>query len=1772
MDEGRTGNPQEQAKRRGRLARALAVVVLFSLLATTFLAAEPVSGLPDPQPSYGVDIGPSDARTPSLAVDAAGFWHLVRSDNVTAERGIYYTDSADGATWRPSARLDTAGASAYYPRIAVEREPVAIRGRIYVTYQVGTGSAANVWFTASDGGTVWAPPRIVQDLPVNAQRSFPSIAASNGRVCVEWSDLSLGPTYFQVFVRCSADGGATWGTTYQLSAGVTINIQGRIAAKGNTIVAVWRSGDASSVAIDSARSDDGGATWTSSPIVSGPATDNLVSPDVFVDELGIARAVWSHRQGAMTHIEYAWSADGSAWSTPVQVDDTTGIAAPGAPSIGVLAGILWVAWHDRRNGNWDVFASWSSDGVTWGDGVRDGQDLRVDDSNRNANPADDATNQGNATLSTGGGGVAVAWEDARNGGPTGPFDVYAGSVATSPILITEVQDEPSSQARVELYNIGSGPYPLSGVSLVAGATNVDLSPLGSLGGRSYVVIGAGGNLVAPLDLGTEGAHIEVRLGAEVLASVGTGLYGTAPDPLSGESTARFAGTLDYTNEWTRSQVPSFGSRNAVPPPDLSPSLVLNEVLFNPTLPNGRFVELYYRGATALDLTGYRLVGDGAYAFPGGTIGPASRYANLVESQTPSWFQTLDASGDNVYLYDPSGRLLDMVGWTSPHTAGTSVARVVEGAGGSRAYDDASAPPNGWAFDRTPTLALVTLAADQRVMADVGTTVPFPLTATNRETVPDTINLEVTEVLPNWPVAFEWPSGAPLTDSPADPDSLPDLGVVAPGASVAFVAQVTVPLEGALGDGNVVTAIASAGSVPAARASVNLTVNLYPHFDVVRTVDPPAVYAEGTGPPYNEVSQVTLAVNGAGFPVVTLQPQDVVWQIDVSGSMATSDPANLRVDAVNYYIDNMRADDRGSVIGFNDIAWVVNNRPLTYTDPGGKIILNADANTTRTAGGGTNIDAALQLGNNWLITYGFTNRPRIEILLTDGQCTIPVTGPCPNTAAILDQSVAAGIVIYTIGLGGGVDTAFLTNIATRTGGQYYHADTAQDLLPIYQAIGERVNRTAGVDPNPTDNVPMIQDDVQLYINFDPASFIDPLTGQPRPPSNVQYLPDRVRLQWNVDRIQINETWAVRYDIRSPRIGLQDVAWYPDSRVTYMRWDNSTVSQPIPRGRLMVYRLATPPYITNTVPADAATNVSLDQSIEVTFSQDMDWPSVQWTISPSVALTPSTVGRVLILDHATPFAECTRYVVNVTRALDTDAESLVPGPVPNPWSFSTICPNRVRFTITRSPAVNNVTVDDVNYSVPVTFTWVTGDVHHVVTPAMDPLGSSRLVFLNWDDGGARDRIVTVPATDTRIVADYAKQHHVGIRFVGLVPAHPAGIRYALGSAPQSASSADTWSDYADDGSNLNTDATVLGATGERFVSLDPTSWPVTGPLSETVTYYHQYNATLHLNGLDAQTTPLSYVSFGQQGATMANGRWSAWVDAGRQLRVDDLLMIGGQNRERYRTLDPTRWIVDAPLEETVTYLHQFRPRVTLLGLDANHTVGAAWTFDRTAQGRGGLANGTYEWADAGTALVFDAVSSGTPPLYAQKSPAFTVDRAFDETLLYAATPPPPPVNWKPVFAVVYTIALVAFGTAGSRRILDRTVPGEGEERKERKFRWAKLPLGQKLRELTIAQVEDKVHRDRRFTRALLLVPFPAAEAAIGALSYATGVLRIPEAGSWFPAGFWVNTALLAAGVVLSLAVWRRGYRMTDDAVLRLAAAREREAGGAEGAGATPPPPGA
>ena len=175
--------------------------------------------------------------------------------------------------------------------------------------------------------------------------------------------------------------------------------------------------------------------------------------------------------------------------------------------------------------------------------------------------------------------------------------------------------------------------------------------------------------------------------------------------------------------------------------------------------------------------------------------------------------------------------------------------------------------------------------------------------------------------------------------------------------------------------------------------------------------------------------------GGGGNVVYV---DVAFVLDSSGSMSTNDPSGIRRTAAKRFVDAMLAQDRGAVVDFDSFAVLLQG--LTSD----KALLKAAIDRIDSSGG-TDIGAGVRVGLNALGATIDPTRAKIMILLTDGE------GSWDST--LISLAVSRRVTIYTIGLGSSIDETLLRSIASNTGGQFFHALSAEDLPDVFREIGE-----------------------------------------------------------------------------------------------------------------------------------------------------------------------------------------------------------------------------------------------------------------------------------------------------------------------------------------------------------------------------------------------------------------------------------------------------------------------------------------------------------------------------------------------------------------------------------------------------------------------------------------------------------------------------------------------------------------------------------------------
>jgi len=249
---------------------------------------------------------------PSLATDGAGHWvavwkhSVLGGTNPTADQIFFASSSDDGATWSAQQML---GGSMTANIGLGQGNSVVYNGSGYV---VAWGSTENLAANGTDGDIFYATitnPGFVASAPAmldsNATTdtgadTFPSLSADGSTVVAVWEsneDLAGAGIDDDVFTARSTNGGATWSATALLGSNATTDVgddnRPRVANDGSNFVVVWDSTDPLGKALKTdrdivtARSSDGGATWTDP---AGLATNAEKDKGADIEALAAANA------------------------------------------------------------------------------------------------------------------------------------------------------------------------------------------------------------------------------------------------------------------------------------------------------------------------------------------------------------------------------------------------------------------------------------------------------------------------------------------------------------------------------------------------------------------------------------------------------------------------------------------------------------------------------------------------------------------------------------------------------------------------------------------------------------------------------------------------------------------------------------------------------------------------------------------------------------------------------------------------------------------------------------------------------------------------------------------------------------------------------------------------------------------------------------------------------------------------------------------------------------------------------------------------------------------------------------------------------------------------------------------------------------------------------------------------------------------------------------------------------------------------------------------
>ncbi|MEM8961442.1 MAG: von Willebrand factor type A domain-containing protein [Acidobacteriota bacterium] len=232
--------------------------------------------------------------------------------------------------------------------------------------------------------------------------------------------------------------------------------------------------------------------------------------------------------------------------------------------------------------------------------------------------------------------------------------------------------------------------------------------------------------------------------------------------------------------------------------------------------------------------------------------------------------------------------------------------------------------------------------------------------------------------------------------------------------------------------------------PKAAIRIEELVNYFDYGDPAPEEGDFALHAEGAPSPYaqnDDYRVVRFSVRGRDVASADRPPADLVFVVDVSGSMDRENRLGLVKRALGLLIDELRPDDRVALVIYGSQGQVV--LPLVH-----------DKNAIRwavdrmTSTGATNAEEGLVLGYDLAVRDGRPGAIKRIILCSDGVANVGRTGP-ESILQRIRTAADMGVELTTVGFGmGNYNDTLMEQLANQSNGRYAYVDDIDEAERIF----------------------------------------------------------------------------------------------------------------------------------------------------------------------------------------------------------------------------------------------------------------------------------------------------------------------------------------------------------------------------------------------------------------------------------------------------------------------------------------------------------------------------------------------------------------------------------------------------------------------------------------------------------------------------------------------------------------------------------------------------
>jgi Ca-activated chloride channel homolog len=231
-------------------------------------------------------------------------------------------------------------------------------------------------------------------------------------------------------------------------------------------------------------------------------------------------------------------------------------------------------------------------------------------------------------------------------------------------------------------------------------------------------------------------------------------------------------------------------------------------------------------------------------------------------------------------------------------------------------------------------------------------------------------------------------------------------------------------------------------------------------------EPFSVTNEIASCPWNKKHKlVSIGLQGKKVAAENTPPSNIVFLLDVSGSMNQPDKLPLLKNGLRVLVNQLKPNDKVAIVVYAGHSGLV----LPSTNDKNKIL---QALNNLEAGGSTNGGQGIQLAYNVAEDNFISNGNNRVILATDGDFNVGMTGD-NALVQLIEQKRESNIFLSVLGFGtGNLNDKMMEKLADKGNGNYSYIDSNEEARKV---LGQQFSGT----------IYTIAKDVKIQVEFNPA---------------------------------------------------------------------------------------------------------------------------------------------------------------------------------------------------------------------------------------------------------------------------------------------------------------------------------------------------------------------------------------------------------------------------------------------------------------------------------------------------------------------------------------------------------------------------------------------------------------------------------------------------------------------------------------------------------------